>query len=111
MLDEDEWREVAALFNEPKDSTEINKLSRKAAKSRDPKDVATVPVLAKYNELTGFFESNVNAIWHHRRALYGPVCDSCGNLVRTGRARFCAECGATTEVGRNIESGSGQDNE
>jgi len=101
MLDEDEWQDVAPLFFEPEDRTENTRLSIRAMKTRRPEDVAAVPVLAKYNELTGFFESNKNAILHHRRALFGPVCDTCGKLVRTPRARFCAECGTITEVGRN----------
>lgn len=100
-LGEDEWREVAPIFYEPEDRIENHRLSSRARKTRSPEDVAAVPVLAKYNELTGFFESNTNAIWHHRRVLFGPVCDTCGKPVRTPRARFCAECGTTTEVGRN----------
>jgi len=95
MLDEQEWGQIGPLL--------VDCDYHKAAEARDtkdPKDVAAVPALAKYNELTGFFESNVNAIWHHRRSLYGPECNNCGKLVRTPKARFCAECGEKTEIGR-----------
>ena len=47
-----------------------------------------------YNEITGFGETNVNAIWHHRAADHGPPCAACGKPLRTPRASFCAACGA-----------------
>jgi hypothetical protein len=51
--------------------------------------------LALYREMTGFAETNVNAIWHHRASLYGPLCSTCGKPLRTPRAKFCAACGAS----------------
>ena len=50
--------------------------------------------LAKYLELTGFKETNVQALWHHSLGQFGPPCRICGRLLRTSSARFCAECGA-----------------
>jgi hypothetical protein len=50
--------------------------------------------LEKYHEITGFTETNVNALWHHRVSQFGPPCSSCGRPLRTPRASFCAECGA-----------------
>jgi hypothetical protein len=35
--------------------------------------------LAEYERITGYRETNFAAIWHHRLALYGPPCKSCGN--------------------------------
>lgn len=49
--------------------------------------------LEAYFRLTGFRETNFNAIWHHRRSLYGPCCNHCGKPLRTPRARWCAACG------------------
>lgn len=56
------------------------------------------PMLELYHELTGFEETNANAILHHRLALYGPACAHCGKPLRTPRARFCAACGATADT-------------
>jgi len=50
-------------------------------------------MLAKYNELTGFGESNFAAVLHHRTIDFGPPCKKCSRPLRTPRARFCAECG------------------
>jgi hypothetical protein len=50
--------------------------------------------LAAYERLTGFKETNPNALWHHRRSLYGPACQACGKPLRTPQARSCAMCGA-----------------
>jgi hypothetical protein len=49
--------------------------------------------LARYNKMTGFGETNLNAVYHHRLSLYGPPCPDCGKRLRTPKARFCAACG------------------
>jgi hypothetical protein len=50
-----------------------------------------------YYRITGFRETNVNAIWHHRLSQFGPPCAACGKPLRTPRAKFCAACGAPRE--------------
>ncbi len=49
-------------------------------------------VLAEYERITGYKETNAAAIWHHRLALYGPPCKSCGKPLRTPRAKLCGGC-------------------
>lgn len=49
--------------------------------------------LAEFNRLTGFNETNINAVWHHRISLYGPPCPQCGKVLRTPVAFKCFECG------------------
>ncbi len=53
------------------------------------------PVLKVYREITGYTESNPNAVWHHRLSLFGPPCETCGKPLRSPRARICAACGAS----------------
>jgi hypothetical protein len=55
---------------------------------------AKLAILDRYFELTGFRETNINAVWHHRLSLYGPPCEACGKPLRTPKASFCAACGA-----------------
>jgi|SRR5688572_9535111 hypothetical protein len=93
MLNDAEWETIAPLL---KKSIENMKLYREAhglplgdARSRD----FGASTLKKYEELTGFRETNVDAIWHHQASLFGSPCGSCGKPLRTPRARFCAECG------------------
>ncbi|MEO1275669.1 MAG: hypothetical protein AAFV96_09825 [Pseudomonadota bacterium] len=50
-------------------------------------------VLSEYNRLTGFGETNVNAVHHHVASLYGPPCRSCARPLRTPKATVCAACG------------------
>jgi hypothetical protein len=56
-----------------------------------------------YRVLTGFSETNPNAIWHHRIELYGPDCPSCKRPLRTRDARYCVFCGYGKED-LNIDS-------
>lgn len=48
----------------------------------------------KYNEITGFMETNPLAILHHRLSNHGPECSNCGHLLRTSEASYCVQCGA-----------------
>lgn len=60
----------------------------------------TVPIrerraklLAEYERITGFRETNPNAVMHHVVSQHGPPCQSCGKPLRTPQASFCAACG------------------
>jgi len=46
------------------------------------------PVLREYERITGVHETNPNAVYHHRLALYGPPCSNCGKPLRTPRQGF-----------------------
>jgi hypothetical protein len=50
-------------------------------------------LLDYYKEITGFEETEPNAIMHHRISQYGPPCEVCGKPYRTPLASFCAACG------------------
>jgi hypothetical protein len=56
-------------------------------------------ILRRHRELTGFAETNPNAVWHHVVGMYGAPCSSCGKPLRTPRARMCAACGAQVARG------------
>lgn len=51
------------------------------------------PLLDYYEQVTGFKETNPNAVMHHFVALYGPPCEVCSKPYRTSKASFCAACG------------------
>lgn len=50
-------------------------------------------LLDYYFEVTGFQETEPNAIMHHRIEQYGPPCESCGKPYRTKQAKLCTSCG------------------
>jgi hypothetical protein len=91
MLDEGEWEQVSALIGNsagPAPTADspvpaIGKATARGAKALD-----------RYFEITGFRETNPNALWHHRLSLYGAPCAACGKPLRTPKAKLCAECGA-----------------
>lgn len=76
MLDESEWAQVSS------------ELRRRDVKKRAAFQLA----LDAYERLTGFKETNVNALHHHRISLYGPACSSCGKPMRTPDATLCGAC-------------------
>ncbi len=51
------------------------------------------PMLEMYRLLTGFIETNPNAVLHHEVDQYGSPCPQCHKPLRTAEARFCAACG------------------
>ncbi len=83
MLDEEEYLIAYKLYGE----------AFKRLKSRMTREESFKPMLDFYNELTGFGETEPNAIMHHRIAQYGTPCEKCGKPYRTPKASFCAACG------------------
>lgn len=55
------------------------------------------PALAEYENITGFKETNFNAMFHHRVSHQGPPCIRCGKVLRTPAAFKCFECGQLRE--------------
>ena len=76
MLDEDEYNRI---------------LSKRDASNADARQ-EFAPVLAEYERITDFRETNINAVFHHRLSLYGPPCRFCGKPLRTPEAKFCGAC-------------------
>lgn len=83
MLDEAEFDLVAATWSQ------CAQVFPRKAPLREMFD----PALDEYEKLTGYRETNPNALWHHRIALYGPPCSRCGKPLRSPKAAFCAACG------------------
>jgi hypothetical protein len=97
MLEESEFSRIRQLFSEGMRATKEFPQAHNLPLNKTPIDEWFKPVREEYERLTGFRETNHNAIMHHRIALYGPPCPKCGKPFRTPRARFCAECGQKKE--------------
>ncbi|HXS12807.1 MAG TPA: hypothetical protein VN734_08895 [Acidobacteriaceae bacterium] len=82
MLDAHEYGQIAALYE----------AGIRAAVKNISRDERFAPVLARYQELTGYSETNPNAVMHHRLSLYGPPCSNCGKPLRTPQAKLCGSC-------------------
>ena len=92
MLEEAEWKRLAPLLtNHIAETKRIRK--EKNCDLATAKSLAETAACDLYFEMTGFRETNINALWHHRLSLYGKECPKCGHLLRTPKARFCANCG------------------
>ena len=92
MLTDEEWDEVSPLLHanieKVKSYREEHGVGLRAAM-----DAVRGEACEKFFEITGFKETNPNAIWHHYLSHYGPECEYCGHLLRTPEASFCANCG------------------
>lgn len=92
MLTDEEWQTVSPLLRDGvaqiKAYRGLHACSLKEATAKGFGRAA----LDAYESLTGFKETNANALFHHRLSLLGPPCVSCGKPLRTPQARFCAAC-------------------
>ncbi len=93
MLDEAEWAELHPFLSSMTRHIQRYRESTGASLADAVKLGWETPALDKYFELTGFRESNVKALWHHRLSQHGPPCARFGRLLRTSRAARCVECG------------------
>lgn len=85
MLDEEKGKIASKLLAE---GFQEFKTARKTPLNENFKKL-----LDYYNNLTGFEETNPNAIMHHFIDMYGPDCENCGKPYRTETATFCPKCG------------------
>ncbi len=94
MLDEAEWSQVAPLLSRSIANVMEYRKETGSSLAEAHEKAFGREALKRYFEITGFRESNVNALWHHRLSEFGPECRACGRPLRTPRASHCAECGA-----------------
>jgi hypothetical protein len=93
MLDELEYAEIASLFAQGmKFVKEYREQTGSSIKEAVPRSERFGAMLARYEAMTGFKETNPNAVMHHRLSLYGPPCNSCGKPLRTPKAKLCGSC-------------------
>ncbi len=87
MLDEAEFAIAHELYGK----------AIRDVKSHKEKEIRFAPLLDYYERVTGFRETEPNAIMHHNIAQYGPPCEKCSKPYRTPLAKFCASCGTKRE--------------
>lgn len=98
MLEPDEYRLTMRAREEGPGLVEQERL-RRGLPTRPPLALqGTVaerfrPMLEMYRLLTGFEETNPNAVFHHSTAQFGPPCPQCLKPLRTPQARYCPQCG------------------
>jgi len=95
MLDEQEYAEIASLFRAGMQSVKEYCNETGASPKTVPLVERFAPMLSRYEVMTGYSETNPNAVMHHRLSLYGPPCSRCGKPLRTPMARICGCCMAS----------------
>jgi hypothetical protein len=93
MLDEREYGEIATLHSQGMQSVkEYREMTGSSIREAVARSERFAAMLARYEEITGFRETNPNAVMHHRLSLYGPPCSHCGKPLRTPKAKLCGSC-------------------
>jgi hypothetical protein len=97
MLEEDEWRIVWEQLHNATLAIKADRSETGATLAETSIRSIFQPALEAYERITGFRETNHNALYHHRVALYGPPCRNCGRPLRIPDARLCGSCMAPRE--------------
>lgn len=92
MLDEQKFAEIAPLHTLGLQSVKEYRASTGESLDDVPLAEHFHAMLVRYEAITGFEETNPNAVWHHRLSLHGPPCGSCGKPLRSPRAKICGSC-------------------
>ena len=103
MLNEAEWEQLYPLLSSFVSDIKRYREYNGASIEQVTAATASDPALERYFELTGFKETNINALWHHRISRYGDPCPQCGKPLRTHVARMCPECGWQKESKNSFE--------
>jgi len=91
MLTDEEWAVLEPLTMRSVEAIKAYRVEHDCSLA-EARDAVSDAALQRYHEITGFDETNFNALFHHRLSLLGPDCHTCGKPLRTPRATLCAEC-------------------
>lgn len=94
FLEEDEWETISPLLADAARAITSYRTEHDcdlATARRNCKPEAMI----KLEEITGMPGIHFDTIYHHRLSDWGIECHECGELLRTPRANYCANCGAT----------------
>ncbi|MGJ8592870.1 MAG: hypothetical protein ACSHXF_10000 [Aquaticitalea sp.] len=86
MLDKNEFAIASKLYSEGFKIAKANRQER------------FKNLLDYYKNLSGFDETEPNAIMHHSLDQIGPDCENCRKPYRTPKAKLCAECGNKRKI-------------
>ena len=92
FLDEKEWSQVSPLLTDAMKAV-------KEYRAENNCDLLTARInckpeaMQKFEDLTGKAGIHFEIIYHHRLKDWGEECPSCNHLLRTNKAKFCANCG------------------
>lgn len=98
MLDEAEFAEITELYRQGMEATKAFRQRWNIPMEKAEAEERMRPMLHRYTEMTGYVETNPNAVMHHRLSLYGPPCGLCGRPLRTPKAKLCGSCMASVRA-------------
>lgn len=92
FFEEEEWEKLLPVLRgateEVKRVREAHGYDLKTARAIVIKETAP-----KIEAITGVPNLDYEPLYHHQLAAWGEECPSCGHLLRTSKAKYCANCG------------------
>jgi DNA-directed RNA polymerase subunit RPC12/RpoP len=92
FLEEYEWKQVSPLLEGAIKAIKDYR-SKHHCDLTTAKDNCKPEATRKFEDITGMPNIHFETIYHHRLADWGQECPKCGYLLRTPKAKFCANCG------------------
>jgi len=92
MLDDREFAEISNLHRDGMRATKEFRQRMGVPLENASLRERMAPMLSHYERLTGYKETNPNAVMHHQLSLYGPPCKHCAKPLRTPQAKLCGSC-------------------
>lgn len=98
FLNEEEFEEIYNLYSKCQNIMQGFREAQNSPIKETPVDHLFKPVRDAYEKITGWKETNHNAIMHHRLSSLGLDCPTCKKPLRTPQATSCPECSWKKEV-------------
>lgn len=95
LLDEEEYARVKELLWKDTRTIKDYRGEHGASLQQALREAPYGESLREYERITGFRETNMEVLWHHRLSKYGPPCERCGRPRRTPAATRCVDCPPT----------------
>lgn len=92
FLDEDEWQQIAPFLTNAMQGIRDYRDKHNCGLATARRNY-NVEATKKFEDITGWPDVHFELMYRLRRSDFGVVCERCSHLLRTPRAKFCANCG------------------
>ena len=92
FLEENEWEQISSLLEDAVKAIK-NYRAKHSCDLHTARENCKPEAMRKFEEFTGMKGVQFEVIYHHRLSDWGQECPNCNHLLRTSKAKLCANCG------------------